>query len=218
MVVVLTCFSCSPGKNAKEPAQKPMRELTANIENGKLVYASCAPCHGSKGEGNSELKAPALVNSETWYLHRQLTNFRKGIRGYAENDTLGQQMVAVAKTLQDTLAIADVLAYIGTLPDIKHSAIIQGNVEKGQRTYETVCGSCHGQNATGNQLLNAPGLHGLEGWYLRRQVNQFKSAQRGNHPEDPFGGQMVQMMALLKDEQAIADVIAYIQSTEPAVK
>lgn len=218
LVVVLTCFSCSQGKHTKEPTQKPLLELTANIENGKLVYASCAPCHGSKGEGNAELKAPALVNSETWYLHRQLTNFRKGIRGYAGNDTLGRQMAAVAKTLQDTLALADVLGYIATLPDIKHSAVIQGDIEKGKRTYETVCGSCHGQNATANQLLNAPGLRGLEDWYLRHQVNQFKSAQRGNHPEDPFGGQMVQIMALLKDEQAIVDVIAYIRSTEPAVK
>src|SRR5690349_7801784 len=78
---------------------------------GLAVYATCNTCHGDAAEGNQSLHAPALANSDDWYLYRQLTNFRKGIRGYAEQDTAGIQMSAMAKTLKDSIAIADVVAY-----------------------------------------------------------------------------------------------------------
>ena len=60
--------------------------------------------------------------------------------------------------------------------------------------------------------MHAPRLNGLEPWYLKSQITKFKTSLRGAHPEDTYGAPMVPMMALLKDEQAIDDVIAYIQS------
>ena len=49
-------------------------------------------------------------------------------------------------------------------------------------------------------------------WYLARQLQNYKDGIRGNHPGDPYGYQMNMMVDILPDEQAINDVIAYINT------
>lgn len=86
-----------------------------------------------------------------------------------------------------------------------------GDPERGQSLY-AVCGSCHGANAEGNQALNAPALAGQEAWYMERQLKNFKNGIRGSDPKDTYGMQMAPMAATLPDDQAIADVAAYLES------
>ncbi|MDX1555861.1 MAG: cytochrome c oxidase subunit II, partial [Xanthomonadales bacterium] len=81
---------------------------------GQALYAVCSACHGAEGEGNQAVNAPKLAGQERTYLERQLHNYKNGIRGTAEGDTLGQQMVGMAATLVDDQAVRDVVAYIGT--------------------------------------------------------------------------------------------------------
>jgi len=213
------------GCSSKEPksstptngavAQQPV----GNPVEGKVLYTTCAACHGEAAQGNQELNAPTLVNSDSWYLYRQLTNFQKGVRGYLAEDTAGLQMAAMAKALKDSITMSHVVAYIKTLPETDLPALIQGDVRKGERTYQSICGACHGPGAKGNEKMNAPRLNGLDDWYLKQQMKKFKASVRGAHPADKFGLQMVPMMALLADEQAIDDVIAYIRSTtQPSEK
>ena len=188
--------------------------LSGSADEGKIVYKNCAVCHGASGEGNTKLHAPALTNMDSWYMYRQLMNFRNEIRGSSPLDTLGFQMAAMAKTLNDSISVSDVVAYVETLPDTHIPSSITGDVTKGKLTYQTVCGSCHGPSAKGNVKMSAPRLNGLEDWYIKRQIHNFKNAIRGSHPKDSLGAQMIPMMALLPDQQAIDDVIAYIISTE----
>jgi cytochrome c oxidase subunit 2 len=61
--------------------------------------------------------------------------------------------------------------------------------------------------------MNAPRLNGLEEWYLKRQIKNFQDSVRGSHPDDKLGAQMMAMAALLKNDEALNDVVAYIQST-----
>lgn len=218
-VVVVVCLACSsPSGREEENAEDTTPLIQAgNPETGKVLFQTCITCHGNEGQGNEALKAPGLTNQENWYLIRQLKNFQGNIRGYSAEDTTGQQMSVMAKVLKDTVAIHDVIAYINTLADVKPAKVIKGDLSKGQRIYETVCGSCHGPGGKGNELMNAPGLQGLEDWYIQDQVGKFRSGIRGNHPKDLYGAQMVQMMTLVKDDQSVADVIAYIRSTtQPA--
>jgi hypothetical protein len=49
-------------------------------------------------------------------------------------------------------------------------------------------------------------------WYLERQLGYFKAAIRGGHPDDIYGDQMNLVAGVLKDENAIKDVIAYINT------
>ena len=96
-------------------SQRPKPTVTGNVAHGKSLYASCAACHGAKGEGNPTLQAPALAARSDWYLVTQLSNYQKGLRGADARDTYGAQMRAIISTLPDEKAIADVVAYINTL-------------------------------------------------------------------------------------------------------
>ena len=64
----------------------------------------------------------------------------------------------------------------------------------------------------GKQALNAPRLAGSSDWYMARQLDHFKTGARGAHPKDYYGFQMALMGITLRDEQAINDVIAYINT------
>jgi cytochrome c oxidase subunit 2 len=96
-------------------SKKPARTLKGDLAKGKKLYASCTACHGTKGEGNASLQAPALAARSDWYLATQLANYKQGVRGADARDTYGAQMRAVAATLPDDAAITDVVAYINTL-------------------------------------------------------------------------------------------------------
>jgi cytochrome c oxidase subunit 2 len=45
-----------------------------------------------------------------------------------------------------------------------------------------------------------------------RQLQNFKNGVRGNNPKDTYGMQMAPMAQTLADDQAMADVAAYIKS------
>jgi len=219
LALALVFMGCSSKEDKKDISQtQVVAQLPlGNPGEGKALFVTCQACHGESAQGNLKMHAPALANMEDWYLYRQLMNFHKGIRGYITTDTLGFQMAAMAKTLKDSIAISHVVAYIKTMPEVKLPSIIEGDIKKGERTYQSICGSCHGAGAKGNEKMNAPRLNGVDDWYLKAQITKFKSSLRGAHPQDKFGGQMIPMATLLADDQAIDDVIAYIRSTtQPA--
>ncbi len=89
----------------------------------------------------------------------------------------------------------------------------RADTERGKQLY-AVCASCHGANGEGNQNMNAPRLSNLEPWYLERQLHFYKEGVRGAHPDDTYGQQMAGMASTLGDDQAIADVSAYISGLE----
>ena len=91
------------------------------------------------------------------------------------------------------------------------SSLAAGDVERGKVLF-AVCAICHGDQAEGMQEMNGPALAGREEWYLRRQLENFKSGARGTDSRDIYGLQMAPMAQLLQDEQAIADVAAYLSS------
>jgi cytochrome c553 len=178
---------------------------------GKAKYNVCAACHGENGEGKKYTNAPKIAGQQSWYLARQLKNFKNGVRGTHINDITGMQMRPMAMTLLTDQDIDDVLVYVGSLNGrAKHSGV-KGNIEKGESAY-AVCVTCHGANGQGNKTLNAPKIAGLPDWYVKRQLNNFKSGIRGVHAKDIFGQQMRPMaMALLSDE-AVRDMTVFVAS------
>lgn len=178
---------------------------------GKALYAVCAGCHGFVGEGQRAVNAPKLVGLEDWYLRRQLDYFRRGIRGTAPEDAHGRQMAPMALVLADERAVEDVVAYIGTLPDMLAEPTLDGDLERGRGRY-AVCGACHGQNAEGMEALSAPALAGLDDWYLVNQLKLYRDGHRGAHPDDTYGQQMRAIVPVLADEQAMLDLAAYLST------
>jgi cytochrome c oxidase subunit 2 len=178
---------------------------------GQTLYATCAACHGAQGEGNPALNAPRLAGQGAWYLRRQLVQFKQGARGAHEQDIYGKVMAPMAATLADSTAIANVAAYIMTLPDKPAPSMVTGNVRKGESRYVT-CAACHGADGLGIEATNAPRLKGMSDWYMVTQLKNFRYGIRGSHPQDMHGFQMALMAAMLNDEQAINDMVAYINS------
>lgn len=178
---------------------------------GAAHYAACAGCHGLQGEGKQPLNAPKLSGQDAWYLARQLSYFKQGIRGAHRDDVYGQQMAGMASILPDQQAIEDVVAYIGGFPDVPSPQTIGSNSGSGERLYAS-CGACHGDEGQGVQAMNAPRLAGIDDWYLIRQLENFKTGVRGMHPQDMYGPQMHLMASILKGEQAVQDITAFINT------
>jgi cytochrome c oxidase subunit 2 len=88
---------------------------------------------------------------------------------------------------------------------------VDGDIKRGRALYAP-CVACHGPDALGNDATKAPALAGLNDWYLLGQLRHFKSGVRGASADDVTGAQMAPMMATLEDDQAMKDVVAYIQT------
>ena len=186
-------------------------QVPGDAAGGKPLFAVCSTCHGLQAEGNPALNAPKLSGQGDWYLKRQLKNFKQGVRGTHEKDVFGKMMAPMAATLSDDAAIDNVVAYIRTLPDKPVPATVVGNARNGQKPYVT-CAACHGSDGRGNQAMNAPRLAGMSDWYLVTQLKNFKHGIRGAHPKDMYGPQMVSMAAILANDQAVDNLVSYINT------
>lgn len=185
-----------------------------DIKRGENLYFQCMSCHGDKAQGNKTLNAPALNVQEDWYIVRQLKKFKDGVRGTNPNDIPGMQMRPMALTLKDEEAMKTLAAYITTFKteDIQPpEQSSQGDVTRG-KDYYTACIACHGDQGQGNKTLHAPALSGQHDWYLIMQLKNFKEGIRGAEPGDASGALMRPMAMTLPNEQAMADVAAYIST------
>lgn len=182
-----------------------------DVAHGAVDYKLCASCHGFKGEGNALVNTPALAGQEDWYLERQMRNFRDGIRGGSSEDIHGFTMSQMARGLETDEKIADIVAYIDTLPSPSPAETVDADADRGRALYAS-CVACHGALAQGNPSLNAPSLATTDDWYQVRQLKLFKQGLRGAHAADTYGQQMRPMASVLADDAAINDVVSYINS------
>jgi len=181
-----------------------------DVRRGEAKYKVCAACHGENGEGSKIANAPRISGQHSWYIARQLKNFKNNIRGIHLNDITGMQMRPIAMTLETNQEIDDVVAYVGTLKGRGKHTGVKGDIKKGKSAY-AVCVTCHGENGQGNKILNAPKIADLPDWYVERQLNNFKRGIRGVHPKDIFGQQM-RPMAMVLDDEAVRDMTVYVAS------
>lgn len=186
-----------------------MCSSTCFADDGEKLFAPCVACHGSKGEGNAALNAPAIAGQEAVYIERQLHNFRSRRRGADKSDALGAQMQAAATALDDA-AVAKVASYVAKLPKTFNAKPASGNLHNGNNLYQGKCGACHGGKAEGNPALKAPRLAGLDAAYLKRQFVQFRDGVRGVDPKDTPGRQMAMMAKTVATDRDLDDIIAFI--------
>jgi len=159
--------------------------------------------------GNKDLNSPKIAGLSSWYLERQLKNFKAGIRGADPKDKYGMQMRPMALTLPDDQAIADMAAYVASMAEKKVAPSVGGDANAGKAAY-MLCQACHGPTGGGNKALNSPKLAGQQDWYLVRQIKNFKAGIRGVKPGDAYGAQMRPMAMTLANDKAINNVAAYI--------
>jgi cytochrome c oxidase subunit 2 len=64
--------------------------------------------------------------------------------------------------------------------------------------------------------MNAPRLWHMSDWYIARQLKNFKQGIRGRHRQDYYGGQMALLSNIVADDRAINDLVAHINTLQPA--
>ncbi len=92
--------------------------------------------------------------------------------------------------------------------------LMKSNAAEENEPYDDrYCTTCHGADGRGNYGVQAPRLAGMEGWYLKRQLESYRAGLRGVHPRDIEGVAMQPMAAKLTDE-SIADIIEWVGNWE----
>lgn len=181
------------------------------MERGAELFETCQPCHGSVGEGNPDIAAPAIAGLPQWYVESQLTSFQNGWRGRHAEDLAGLRMRPMAVSLNRDGDIPSVAQYVAGLQAPFPASTLHGNAGAGAAQYEQVCLACHGADGRGNELLRSPPIVQLHDWYLVQELQNFRSGARGAHPQDTWGATM-RVNAVLLSDQAMQDVIAYVQT------
>jgi cytochrome c553 len=176
----------------------------------KFVY--CTVCHGVQLKGNHVIQAPRLSGMAPWYTERQLLAFARGWRGTHGEDVYGMEMqpMAAALAAEEMRAAA---AFVAATASEAPPVTVEGDLENGRSLY-TTCSACHGADGSGVEALGGPALTVVDDWYLVRQLGNFKAGIRGSHPDDTQGAQMRAAAQLLPDDEAIRDVVAYINSLQ----
>ena len=224
--VVLVSVGCS-----SVAQQKTLASANESVT-GEELFVACAFCHGPSGEGSDRRDGPALAGLDGWYVEAQLHNFKEGRRGTHAEDIPGQVMYYSRGMLRNDETISSLADYISTLDasvdmpanargerpyiwDSTYAGLdpsITADAAAGEKTYASICVACHGVDGAGNEALGAANILNLSQAYLTRQLKYFKDGIRGAHPEDVRGQQMAAIAKTLPDEQAIADVVAYIST------
>ena len=77
-----------------------------------------------------------------------------------------------------------------------------------------ICATCHGSYGHGNSVIGGPSLAGLEPWYLRKQLQNFRSQYRGTQSDYLPAFEMRASVDKLSDAE-IETLVASIQNWEP---
>ena len=195
---------------------------TANPQQGEAIankglppaVASCASCHGAKGEGMAAF--PPLAGQGAAYLRSQLNAFADGTRNNAI-------MAPIAKGLQ-AQDRADVAAYFASLPsglattagkadgkDAGAWLVLRGRQQDGI----PACASCHGPGGAGVGE-HFPAIGKLSASYMQAQVDAWKN---GTRPAGPLGlmGSIAKKLSA-DDVSAIAQYYAATTTANGAAK
>jgi cytochrome c553 len=186
---------------------------TPGLARGEALFDTCVPCHGADGQGSAQLAAPNIAGLPQWYVEAQLQKFQNAHRGYHPFDTTGIRMKSMSWSLDLEGDLESVAEYVASMTRVPSEPVLaNGDAEAGRATYQ-MCVACHGPRGDGNSAVNAPPLVGQSDWYLVAQLEKFKSGQRGTDPADISGATM-RPNTLVLDAQAMANVVAYIQTLQ----
>lgn len=172
------------------------------------LIATCAACHGARGEGSVAVAAPRLAGQDAEYLAHALSMFKAGSRA-------SSIMQPVARTLSD----ADMQAVAGYFAAQHPPVVAQEQPQAdearagaqlaqfGDGTGVAACFSCHAAGGRGNGA-RFPSIAGQPASFTVARLHEFqaRAAQGGAKP-----GTMTAVAAHLSEAQ-IVDAAAYLST------
>jgi cytochrome c553 len=142
-----------------------------DVTHGAALYDTCAACHGRDGEGVSDGTVPVLAGQSFNVIAKQIVDFRAGLRG----DPRMAHFTA-GRHLAFSQHIADVAAYIATLPAPKRKAQVPSNGSAA--IYARECERCHGAGAEGSGDWLSPRIASQHAEYTLRQLDDAAAGRR----------------------------------------
>lgn len=138
---------------------------TPDVEHGAVLFAQCAVCHGSDGQGLPDGSTPRIAGQHFRVIVKQLVDFRYGKRWDFRMEQRANRHLGA---FQD---IADVASYLSQQP---RKAYFGGDssdtLTQGASLYSANCESCHGVQGEGDDVRTVPMLAGQHPAYLVRQM------------------------------------------------
>ena len=108
------------------------------------------------------------------------------------------------------LAVCGVM--LGALVSV--NGVAQSEAQEDDQYYnDRYCMTCHGADGMGSEGINAPRLAGMEEWYLKRQLENFRAGIRGTHEMDLQGREM-RPMAMPLTDASISDLLQWVWGWE----
>ncbi|MGH0034151.1 MAG: c-type cytochrome [Myxococcota bacterium] len=188
--------------NEAEGEKVEALKLEGDVENGEEAYEICSACHLPSGAGRSDGTFPQLAGQHTTVLIKQMADIREGLR---DNPI----MYPFASSLIDPQELADVAAYIQTLPIPTDNGRGPGtNLDLGKKLYDENCVECHGSQGEGAAAKFYPVLAGQHYEYMLRQITDIRDGRRRNANPD-----MVKVVKKYSDEdlQAVVDYMSRLE-------
>ncbi len=188
--------------------------LEGNVENGREIFTICAACHTTEAWGTENGQFPQIAGQHPSVILKQLADIRAENRDnpemfpFAKEDAIGGPQ-----------AIADVTAYIATLPmspTPSHRAgkLIEEDRAKAERMFFTKCSGCHGVNGQGDAEQFYPRIQGQHYEYLLRQLKWIQTGKRRNANKT-----MMRKIKRMKvaDFELLADYVSRLSPPEDLV-
>lgn len=181
LIATAACVVCAP-LWAATPAERAQQEYDEvmqrepDVDNGRRVYLTCAVCHLPEGWGSVDGAYPQIAGQLRTVVIKQLADFRAGNR---ENPLM--YPFSVPELLGGPQEIADVAAYVASLPMTPHNGVGSGtDLALGAALYEDHCADCHGARGQGDRDEHIPAIAGQHYAYLMRQFAAIRSGKRKN--------------------------------------
>ena len=167
-------------------------------ENGKVVAATCASCHGA--DGNSKTPGtPSLAGQQPRYFVTATQEYLTGARESAPMDPMLRKL--------SKLDLESVALYFASQTPAQRSAPATGDAAAGEpRT--AVCGGCHGSHGVSTDSAT-PSLAGQDPQYLTQAIKAYRTTRKHDL--------MSRLVADLSD-QDIDNIVAFYvtQKSKPA--
>lgn len=210
-------------------------QAAGDIDAGQQKSASCASCHGEKGNSTMPL-FPKLAGQNEGYLVKQLQAFRDGSRS---DPTMNAMVIGLSdQDIKDIAVYYEAQPVTGnSLPPISPDDLddIDDNEELTEEQKEaarqalkdkqsalmamgydvyrngdleneiSACIACHGPYGEGNEPASFPALKGQHADYLMKTLTDFKTDKRSNNPEN-----MMHMIAKKMTEEEIKAISYYV--------